>query len=210
MKVYNFKQLLEQNGVSNPLDCELYYITDCLEAIGLVVNPKGPWIAGGSILRTFLGQPLDTDIDLFFANAVQFNACNALMKEYAILTKDTSFSQTYDFIIEHKGQDIRKTIQLVSFVYKDKASEIIDTFDISVCQIAFDGERVVMCDNVIDDVKNKHITLNVDKVQQPGSTLKRIVKYVSRGYSVDCNELDAFSNRFMPMANQPKSNQDWS
>jgi len=210
MKVYNFKQLLEQNGITNPLDSELYYITDCLEAVDIVINPKGPWIAGGSVLRTFLGQPLDTDIDIFFANAVQFNACNEKMKEHAILTKDTSFSQTYDFIIEHKGQDIRKTIQLVNFVYKDKASEIIDTFDISVCQIAFDGERVVMCDNVIDDVKNKHITLNVNNIQQPGSTLKRIVKYVSRGYSVDCKELDAFSNKFIPGTGQPKSNQDWS
>lgn len=210
MKVYNFKEILEQNGINQPLDSELYYITDCLEAIGIKINSLGPWIAGGSVMKTYLGEPLDTDIDIFFNGTEQFLKAEASMKKNATLVKDTTFSKTYDFTIEHKGKESKKTVQLIQFIFKEKASEIIDTFDLSVSQIAFDGERIVACDGVLEDIKNKHIRVNVDKISQPGSTLKRFVKYASRGYSLSTEDLDAFNHRFIIGGDPPKKHEDWS
>lgn len=210
MNVYNFKQLLEENGINNPLDSDLYHITDCLESIGVKISPEGPWIAGGSVMKTFMGQPLDTDIDVFFKDAPQYEHHVKIMDNNAIVSKETTFSKTYDFIIEHNGVVSRRTIQLINFVYRNKASEIIDTFDLSVCQIAFDGERIVVVDGVLDDIKNKRVKLHVDNLTQPGSTLKRIVKYAGRGFTFSCEDLDAFNHRFVIGGDPPRKPQDWS
>lgn len=210
MKVYNFKEILEQNGIKNPLDSELYYVCYCLESIGIAINPKGPWIAGGAVMKTYMGEPLTTDIDIFFSCQSHFEDAVEKMNKNAILVKDSVFSKTYDFTIEHKGIESKKTVQLIQFVFKDKASEIIDTFDLSVCQIAFDGKRVVTCDGVLDDIKNKRIRVNVNKISQPGSTLKRFVKYASRGYSISMEDIDAFNHLFLLGGDPPRKPQDWS
>lgn len=210
MKIYNFEEILEQNGIKQPLDSELYYICYCLESVGITINPKGPWICGGAVMKTYLGEPLDTDIDIFFASQEQFYEAVVSMTSNATLTKDTTFSKTFDFVIEHKGKESRKTVQLIQFVFKEKASEIIDIFDLSVCQIAFDGKRVVACDGVLEDIKNKRVRVNIDKIQQPGSTLKRFVKYASRGYSISMEDLDAFNHRFVEGGDPPSKSENWS
>ena len=204
MKVYNFKEILEGNGVENPEDSPLYHFCDCLDAIGVKIEPTGPWICGGSVLKTFLGQPLDTDIDLFFAGQVTYNDALTKMGKNAKLTRETALSHTFDCLFEHSGKEYKQQVQLVKYIFKPKASEIIDTFDLSVCQIAFDGERVVAPESSIEDMKNNRLTINVDKVTMPGSTLRRIIKYVKRGFTVDDKNLQAFSDRFLEGESEAK------
>ncbi len=197
MKVYNFKQLLETNGISNPEDCELYHIVDSLEAVGIKINPSGPWIAGGAVIRTFLNQPLDTDIDIFFKDITQFTIADKNIKDKATFIEESKFSKSYQCIFEHKGVERIHKIQLISFLMAEKASEIISKFDISICQIAFDGERVIMPEKTLEDIKSKNAKILVDVVSFPGSTLKRIVKYAGRGYQFSAKNLQEFADKYI-------------
>jgi hypothetical protein len=197
MKVYNFKQLLEENGIIDPESSELYNIIDCLEGIGINIKTEGPWIAGGALVKTFMGEPLDSDIDIFFKTYDQHVDASYALNNYAKFIKSSKFSETFEFTGEYKGVDKKYTIQLVTFAINNKASELIESFDINVCQIAFDGERVVVADGVIDDIRNKKMKLILNKITHPGSTLKRIVKYAHRGFDVDTKDLDEFNNKFV-------------
>lgn len=197
MKVYDFNAVLESNGISNPEDSELYHIVDCLECIGIQINAKGPWIAGGAVLRTFLGQPLSTDIDIFFSNESQYNEAYEKMEKNALFQLKTQFSSTFKILVEHKGKEIEHKIQLVKFVYAEKAVNIIGVFDIDICQIAFDGKRIVVPESSLEAIKSKKMSIHVDRITNPAHTFKRVIKYTSRGFSIDEKNLQEFANRFI-------------
>lgn len=201
MKVYDFNTILESNGISNPEDSELYYVVDCLQAIGINVNPKGPWIAGGSILRTFLGQSLDTDIDLFFVNQGQYDETYEKIKKNALFVTESKFSSTFKTLVEHKGVEKEHKVQLVKFVYSEKASGIIGVFDINVCEMAFDGKRVIVPEESLEGIKNKQMKIHVDRITYPTHTLKRVMKYVSRGFAIDEKNIQEFANKFIKEPN---------
>jgi hypothetical protein len=179
MKVYDFNTILESNGISNPEDSELYYIVDCLKSIGIDVNAKGPWIAGGSVLRTFLNQPLNTDIDLFFSNQNQYDESYKKIKNNALFVTESKFSSTFKILIEHKNVEKEHKIQLVKFVFSDKAVGILEGFDIDICEIAFDGKRVVVPEESLRGMLDKKMKIHVGRVTHPGHTFKRVVKYAN-------------------------------
>jgi hypothetical protein len=197
MKVYNFNSMLESNGIVNPEDSELYYIVDCLKSIGIVIDPKGPWIAGGAILRTFLNQPLNTDIDLFFNSLCQYDEAYKKMKDNALFVVESKFSSTFKILIEHKGVEKEHKIQLVKFIFSEKAMDIINKFDINICEIAFDGNRVIIPEESIDGIQTKKMKIHVDRITHPAHTLKRTIKYVSRGFSIDEKNIQEFANKFI-------------
>lgn len=201
MKVYDFNTILESNGISNPEDSELYYVVDCLQAIGIKINPKGPWIAGGAILRTFLGQSLDTDIDLFFVNQGQYDEAYEKMKKNALFITESEFSSTFKTLVEHKGVEKEHKVQLVKFVYSEKASGIIGVFDINVCEMAFDGKRIIVPEESLEGIKSKRMKIHVDRITYPTHTLKRVMKYVSRGFAIDEKNVQEFANRFIKEPN---------
>jgi hypothetical protein len=197
MKVYNFNSILESNGISNPEESELYYVVDCLQAIGINVNPKGPWIAGGAILRTFLGQSLDTDIDLFFCNESQYNEAYGKMKDHALFVTESEFSSTFKTLVEHRGVEKEHKVQLVKFVYSEKAVGIIGVFDINVCEIAFDGKRIIVPEESLEGIKSKRMKIHVDRITYPTHTFKRVVKYSQRGFTIDEKNLQEFAYKFI-------------
>lgn len=201
MKVYDFNSILESNGITNPEDSELYYIVDCLKSIGVNIDVKGPWIAGGSILRTFLSQPLNTDIDLFFSNQGQYDEAYKKMKDHALFVVESQFSSTFKILVEHKSIEKEHKIQLVKFVFSDKAVGVLERFDIDVCQIAFDGKRVVVPEESFEGIRNRKLKIHVDRITHPGHTLKRVIKYVSRGFEVDEKNIQEFANKFISNPN---------
>ena len=65
--------------------------------------------------------------------------------------------------------------------YKD-CNDMLSSFDITACCAAWDGENFYKHERFVFDVLNKRINLNA--VEYPNATLKRIVKYVLKGYTL--------------------------
>ncbi len=203
MKVFNFENILLENGIKDPLDSEIYKFVYNVESIGITICKDGPWIAGGAILKTFIGEPIDTDIDVFFASNEQLYECFVKMEKNSKLVSESKFSKTFEFLSEHNGVESTKKIQFVNYVYKPKASEIISEFDINICQFAFDGERIVVEDDVLEHVRNRKMKILVDKITHAGSTLKRIVKYSRKGFVATDENLNEFNQKFLLIPNNP-------
>lgn len=197
MKVYDFDSILKDNGIENPSDSQLYHIVDMLESIGIKIQPNGPWVAGGAVLRTFMGLTIDTDLDIFFPNEPSYLTAKLILEKNAKSVRETKFSNTFEFLTDHFGKEIVITIQLVKYVYGDKISNIIQLFDLSICQLGFDGERIVCPEESIEDLRRRRMTILVENITHPGSTFKRIIKYVGRGFYITNENLQEFADNWI-------------
>lgn len=59
--------------------------------------------------------------------------------------------------------------------------DLLDSFDLTPCRGAFDGERVTLDKAFIRDVKKK--VCNIHRITYPTATMNRIFKYRTYGYS---------------------------
>lgn len=67
-----------------------------------------------------------------------------------------------------------KTGTAYNFIFTDGIAGVVDNFDIGLCQIAFDGEKIVTTPAYDNDVKNKTITL-INSNKGSKEHLQRIV-----------------------------------
>jgi hypothetical protein len=148
------------------------------------------WIAGGAIRRTIAGLSLDSDIDFFFKDE---NALNAWEKEVtekgASLLSRNDKNRTY--VLPTKivdGMDDKNTylpelkLQAINFQYFVSPEAVIDCFDFTICQFAFDGSNVYMGDwSLYDLARNKLVP---HRVTFGVSTIRRLIKYCNQGYTV--------------------------
>ena len=180
---------------------ELEYILEILP----LCKTEGPWIAGGSLLRTYTGIPLDSDVDVFFQNKAQLEqyiadislksykgaAENRKSKHYVV--KDMIVSEWHTTItLNYMERDWK--IQCVSFVYFNNVSELFESFDFDVCMLAYDGTELFASASTFDAIKSKKIALK--KINYPSVTLKRLVKYMRQGYNVDDADVQMLAKSF--------------
>jgi hypothetical protein len=150
---------------------------------------NGPWIAGGSLHRTYRKIPLtNADVDVFFKNKEQFEqfvaaiSLSSLFSNYKI--ESTIYSE-WHCTLTIKYMDTEWKIQCVTFKYFDNIEELFKSFDINVCRIAYDGNNVVYEDGILNDIKTNKLRFNQGSIYYPSVTLKRLVKYVKMGYDVE-------------------------
>lgn len=87
-------------------------------------------------------------------------------------------SKSHRFIIfKH---DTKPKIQLIKLVWYEDGEHVIDTFDFTVTQVAIDSEFVYLNPLTVLDIANKRLVLH--RMQFPASTLRRLIKYASKGY----------------------------
>lgn len=144
---------------------------------------NGPWVAGGAGLRWYQGQPVgDSDIDIFCKNAKQAADVIERIKSYGrYVVKFTSENATtLEYIAgSNDWGPGRWVMQVITKRYYESMTEVIDNFDLSVCQVATDGESWVLGEYTARDIREKNLrmqeTLHADAV-------KRLVKYWIYGY----------------------------
>ncbi len=73
MATFNLVSFLARSGITDSR----------LESLALALpfrlSKDGPWIAGGAVRRTLIGQPLDSDVDVFCANQLQMDVAADLV-----------------------------------------------------------------------------------------------------------------------------------
>jgi len=172
--------------------------TDDREAVTLVEpNYKdGPWIAGGAPLRWWQGKPVgESDIDIFCRDAVQAD-------EVITRIKNTGRSQTryesenattisYWPKTNNGAFSKRWTLQIIKRRYFKSLKEVIEGFDITVCEIGTCGNEWELGETTARDIRAKVLNFN-EPLQQ--DALKRLVKYWVYGYTPLPGTIEAIQN----------------
>jgi hypothetical protein len=142
---------------------------------------NGPWIAGGAPLRWWQGQPVgESDIDVFCANAKQAADIVERIKEYGRWTRKFESDNAITLGYWSK-KDITKiwTIQIIKRRYFNNLQEVIDSFDMTVCEIGTGGNEWLLNKHTAKDIRERN--LRMKQPLQPDA-LKRLVKYWTYGY----------------------------
>jgi len=176
----------------SPLEYLIELLPKCTE--------NGPWIAGGSLHRTYRKLPLtNADVDVFFKNKEQFEkfvydlSVSSVTAGYNI--ESTIYSE-WHCTLTIKYMDVDWKIQCVTFKYFDTIEALFKSFDINVCRIAYDGTNVVYGENVLNEINNNKLKFNEGSIYYPSVTLKRLVKYVKMGYDVEDVDLKTLTHAF--------------
>lgn len=148
----------------------------------------GPWVAGGAVRRTFLGSKLDTDIDFFFADSMQYNAFKSDLQAMGGLLKSEN-DQNSTFILPAIGLSGSPSkispelkIQLIKITYYSNLNDVLDSFDYTICQFGYDGTNFVVSDFAMVDLANKKLVPH--KITYGVSSLRRLLKYTNQGFTV--------------------------
>jgi len=163
--------------------------------------PKGCVIAGGFMTSLLQEDKHAKDVDIFCTTEQSFkDVCNMLIspsepkdsddgdtlwayRGYSTNTEISKFNDHNESVrflkFVHEG-DKRPEIQVMKMSWYTDAAHVIDTFDLTIAQIATDGEFIYMNPLTPFDLAKKRLVLH--RMQFPASTIRRVVKYASKGY----------------------------
>jgi len=164
--------------------------------------PEGVYIAGGFMTSLLQDDKNAKDIDLFCNSEKAFKeVCNLILsppekkendpdgdlawawRGYTTTTDIGKFNEHNESVrflkFTHVGGK-RPEIQVMKMSWYDNAEHVIDTFDLTIAQIATDGEFIYLHPLTQLDLAKKRLVLH--RMQFPASTIRRIIKYASKGY----------------------------
>lgn len=151
-----------------------------------IIKPNaetGPWIAGGACLRWYQGHPIgDSDIDVFCKNAKQAQDLIDIIKSYGRYTvKHTSENATtLNYFAKDTSAGVQCwVIQIITKRYYADMQEIVDNFDLSVCQVATAGNEWLIGEHTARDIREKNLRMRMPLMPD---ALKRLLKYWTYGY----------------------------
>jgi len=144
---------------------------------------SGPWIAGGSVIQWYKGNPVEEhDIDVFFRDREQYEhvklrLLNDLDPENILdVNCELIFKSTNAETFRYK----KHTVQLIRARFYNSVTELLDKFDIIACKIATDGYSWFSNHHETETHINKNI-LDMEHIV-PDSALKRLFKYWVYGF----------------------------
>lgn len=144
-------------------------------------TPQGPFIAGGSCLQWFQQKPIDhADIDIFCVDSNQVKELKQRLHAQATVQEKyhTENALTYSYVSKSK-RSLYHTVQIITKRFYDSLQDVVNSFDISVCQIGTDGTNWAMGEHTASDIRNKILRMNYPLQPQAA---KRLVKYCTYGY----------------------------
>lgn len=151
--------------------------------------PDGAIIAGGFALSCVLDDKNAKDIDIFFTSQKAFDETLALFTKrgvekpedwafdgYKIAETSKETGERYVLLTHEK----RPAVQLLKMVWYDSPEHVIDSFDFTISQFAFDNKGFYFNGVSMHDISKKRLVLH--RMQFPASTLRRLIKYTHKGY----------------------------
>lgn len=154
-----------------------------LEPVSIIApdHKKGPWIAGGACLRWYQGLPVgESDIDVFCANARQASEVIERVKSYGSF--QVKFESDNAVTISHHRKDewmTTWTIQVITRRYFGSLQEVINSFDITVCEVGTSGNEWELGPFTARDIRERNLRFKLPL--QPDAP-KRLTKYWTYGY----------------------------
>lgn len=193
--------------------------------------PDGAYIAGGFMSSLLQEDKKATDIDFFFNGPETFaKVFDMLMsppedddawgwRGYTLDTELKGFdSERYLRNIGKPvaepyeiAKDVRfvrfkhatlPPIQLIKLVWYTGPEHVIDSFDLTVSQVVSTNVHIHMHPLAPMDIQRKRIVLH--RMQFPASTLRRVIKYTSKGYYACAGSLGRISEAIGKFMADPK------
>jgi hypothetical protein len=144
-----------------------------------ITVPQRGWIAGGAIRRWFAGNEKLSDVDCFFQDEAAFlDYVNALAQHGAKLVNTHKNAATFDV------NDI--LVQLIKLKYHPTVDSLLDSFDFTVCQFAWDGTDVYSTPQAVISTLRNHLGVHILTKDFAVDSLRRAFKYCKKGYH-PCN-----------------------
>lgn len=176
MDSFNLEDFLARSTDKPFAETTLAAILKGLPALG----SAGPWIAGGALRRTLLGKEPDSDFDFFFRSAEQLTAfCADLEARGFTKIRETIHHVHYRGKIGDSGID--RDVQCIRFAFYETAQAVIDSFDYTICQLAFDGNTVTLGEFTLWDLGRRRLAIH--KITYPVATMRRMLKYTTQGFT---------------------------
>ena len=144
------------------------------------ITERGPWLGGGALRRTLAHMPLASDFDFFFRDADQLETFAAgLEKAGLVKTRETAHHVQYSGYLAAATREVE--IQCIRFRYYETAEQVIESFDFTICQFAYDGEKLTCGEFALWDLGRRRLSIN--KITYPVSTMRRLLKYTKQGFT---------------------------
>lgn len=160
-------------GLDENEECELERVLGALPPL----QCNKVWLAGGALRRTITGKPLDSDFDIFFAGYDHYVSYKDLLAKFdGKLHKESENADTYHIEVDGK----KRTIQLIKVIYPQHVADLLDAFDFTICQLAYDGIELATGEYTLWDIGRKRLA--VHKITRHVSSLRRLLKYTKEGY----------------------------
>jgi len=137
--------------------------------------PNRAWIAGGAIRRWFAGTEELSDVDVFFPSQEVFDA-------YVQTLTGNGFSKTYVSQNADTYSNGKHLVQCIKVNFFKDVNELFDSFDFTLCQFAWDGNKIYSTTEAIISVLRKHLGVHKIKEEFAVDSLRRAFKYCSKGY----------------------------
>lgn len=132
------------------------------------------WVGGGSVKSYLASEPI-YDIDVFFATKDDYN------KVYSYLINDKQYFVIFESDNATKIQFGRKKVDLICQSFYPSATDCIQQYDFTIVMAAIDSGGLVYHKDFFIDLAKKSLVINT--ISNPLSTLKRLQKYIKRGYT---------------------------
>lgn len=184
---------IELEFVIKRVDAELW--KRAIDWFPLIDQLPSPLIAGGFIREYFTGG-CPSDMDLYFRNEDCFNLSKQIIDESKLydVAFDTSRAITY------KNKEGNNPVQLVKYLY-GQPETILSDFDFIMCMGGLDvtTKNLITHTQFIQDITERKLRYNIKTKPFRLSTLKRVVKFVSRGFAIEDADLFAIAERINRM-----------
>ena len=149
-------------------------------------------IAGGKLIDYCNNVPLEqsfNDYDMWFLDAESYHRALHLLGTLGY-TKICDKYHVVEFI--HIERKIK--LQLIKHVYAC-VEQILESFDLRCCAVAYDGSRIHWLSGALKDIRRK--TLVVKNLEPYPTIWIRVSKYIAKGYHIDTPDAALASIAFL-------------
>lgn len=161
------------------------------------IDADGPWVAGGSVWKTIEKIPVESsDIDFFFKSAEQserwFRTLLSMPYVHRIVSepKANDYNTSLNYHVHYRNFNKTIKIQLISFAFFKDVAELLNGFDFTTCQFAFDGRNLFSGETSFDDLRNREIVFH--NIRDNYATAIHLEKYVSIGFKPAASQIQKF------------------
>ncbi len=141
------------------------------------------WIGGGFLTRYINGEILEGDIDLYCDSHKTFMYTLDKLKTNNCIEPICNNANVRRLFYDNYP------IHLIGLMYFDSARSIIESIDYTICQFVYDFDKLYCNDTSLHDLGQKRLIISNIGHGSSSSKVKRLLKYVRRGFTIDSNNL---------------------